>query len=63
MNVTAVAVVLLSSALAMVGSSLSAKEAMNHLGEKQQVCGEVASTDYAMRSRTPYFGRPRPALS
>jgi hypothetical protein len=32
-------------------SSISAFEARNHVGEKETVCGQVASTHYAARSR------------
>ncbi|MGA2359649.1 MAG: hypothetical protein ABSF66_11655 [Terriglobales bacterium] len=32
-------------------NSISAAEAKNHVGEKATVCGEVASTHYAARSR------------
>jgi hypothetical protein len=32
-------------------TSISASEAKNHVGEKATVCGEVASTHYAARSR------------
>ncbi|SRR6266496_4161448 len=32
-------------------SQISAAEAKNHVGEKATVCGEVASTHYAARSR------------
>jgi len=36
------------------GSTISASEAENHVGENATVCGKVASTRYAIRSR----GRP-----
>jgi len=45
-------------------SSISAAEAKNHVGERGTVCGEVASTHYAARSRgNPTFinlDRPYP---
>lgn len=47
----AIAVALLCSVLACAQSSISAGEAKNHVGEKATVCGEVASTHYAARSR------------
>jgi hypothetical protein len=37
--------------LGLAQSSISAAEAKNHVGEKATVCGEVASTHYAARSR------------
>jgi hypothetical protein len=36
---------------AIAQSSISAAEAKNHVGERATVCGEVASTHYAARSR------------
>src|SRR5205807_4746827 len=46
---TVLAVVLLCSALTY-GSSISARDAKTHVGERVKVCGEVASTHYALRS-------------
>jgi len=37
--------------LGLAQNSISAAEAKNHVGEKTTVCGEVASTHYAARSR------------
>jgi len=39
------------STLGYAQGSISAVEAKNHVGEKATVCGEVASTRYAARSR------------
>jgi DNA/RNA endonuclease YhcR with UshA esterase domain len=47
----AVMAVFLCTALAYSQSSISATEAKSHIGEKATVCGEVASTHYADRSR------------
>ena len=44
-------VVVLLAALGHAQSSISAAEAKNHVGEKTTVCGSVASTHYAARSR------------
>lgn len=44
-------VVVLWAALAHAQNSMSAAEAKDHVGEKATVCGEVASTHYAARSR------------
>ena len=44
-------VVVLLAALAHTQTSISAAEAKNHVGERATVCGEVASTHYAGRSR------------
>lgn len=46
------AIALLCSAAAFAGSpTLSATSAANHVGEYDTVCGKVASTHFAMRSR------------
>src|SRR5580704_13298141 len=45
------AVVVLLAALSYAQTSISAAEAKNHVGERGTVCGEVASTHYAARSR------------
>lgn len=37
--------------IAHAQNSISAAEAKNHIGEKATVCGDVASTRYAARSR------------
>lgn len=42
---------MLYSAFAFGGSSISANEAKNHIGEKATVCGQVAGAHYAARSR------------
>ena len=44
-------VVVLLVALGRAQTSISAAEAKNHVGERATVCGEVASTHYAARSR------------
>jgi len=44
-------VVVLWAALGNAQTSISAAEAKNHVGERATVCGEVASTHYAARSR------------
>jgi hypothetical protein len=44
-------VVVLLVALGGAQTSISAAEAKNHVGERATVCGEVASTHYAARSR------------
>jgi DNA/RNA endonuclease YhcR with UshA esterase domain len=54
MKRTLMAVLLLCSALVWAGSSISANQAKSHVGENATVCGQVAGTHYAMRSR----GRP-----
>ena len=41
----------LGTALAYAQTSISTVEAKNHVGEKATVCGQVASTHYAARSR------------
>lgn len=47
---------LLLSAIVQAQSSLSATEAKNHIGGKATVCGEVASTHYAERTKgSPTF--------
>jgi hypothetical protein len=43
--------VVLSSALGHAQTSISAADTKNHVGERATVCGEVASTHYAARSR------------
>ena len=43
--------VLLLSAAGAAQSAVSAADAKNHLGEQATVCGEVASTHYAARSK------------
>jgi hypothetical protein len=51
-----IAVLLLCSAFASAESSISAREAKNHVGQTATVCGPVAGTHYAARSRgTPTF--------
>lgn len=44
-------VVVLWVAVGHAQTSISAAEAKNHVGERGTVCGEVASTHYAARSR------------
>ena len=44
-------VVVLWAALGHAQTSISAVDAKNHVGERATVCGEVASTHYAARSR------------
>jgi len=44
-------VVVLWATLVPAQNPISAAEAKNHVGEKATVCGEVASTHYAARSR------------
>src|ERR1019366_6139003 len=44
-------VVVLWAGLGYAQTSISAAEAKNHVGEKATVCGEVAGTHYATRSR------------
>jgi hypothetical protein len=44
-------VVVLWAALGIAQTSISTAEAKNHVGERATVCGEVASTHYAARSR------------
>jgi hypothetical protein len=44
-------VAVLWATLGLAQNSISAAEAKNHVGEKATVCGEVASTRYATRSR------------
>jgi hypothetical protein len=44
-------VVLTCTVLSSAQTSISAAEAKNHVGERGTVCGEVASTHYAARSR------------
>jgi hypothetical protein len=44
-------VVFLMVGLGHTQTSISAAEAKNHIGERTTVCGEVASADYAARSR------------
>lgn len=44
-------VAVLGAVLSHAQTSISAAEAKNHVGEKAIVCGEVASTHYAARSR------------
>ncbi|MGA8489682.1 MAG: hypothetical protein WB711_04620 [Terriglobales bacterium] len=43
--------IVLLAALGHAQNSISAAEAKNHVGTKGTVCGEVASTHYAARSR------------
>ena len=50
MKRTAIAVVLLWSALGYCGTAITASEAKNHVGEKATVCGQVAGARYATRS-------------
>jgi len=56
--------VILCASLAHAQASISATEAKNHVGDKATVCGQVASTHYAARSRgNPTFinlDRPYP---
>ena len=49
--VTILVVAVLWASLGLAQNSISAAEAKNHVGEKTTVCGEVASTHYAARSR------------
>jgi hypothetical protein len=49
--VPALVVLVLWTTLSLAQSSISAAEAKNHVGEKATVCGDVASTHYAARSR------------
>jgi hypothetical protein len=44
-------VAVLWATLGLAQNSISAAEAKNHVGERATVCGEVASTHYAARSR------------
>ncbi len=44
-------VVFLWATLGLAQNSISALEAKNHVGERATVCGEVASTHYAARTR------------
>jgi hypothetical protein len=44
-------VVVLLAGLGYTQTSISAAEAKNHVGERTTVCGEVASTRYAERTR------------
>jgi hypothetical protein len=46
-----VAVAVLWASLVNAQSSISAVEAKNHVGEKATVCGDVAGSHYAARSR------------
>lgn len=47
---------LVLSAAGAAQHSVSAAEARNHVGEKATVCGEVASTHYAVRTKgSPTF--------
>jgi len=51
-RIVAVSVVaVLWATLCIAQNSISVAEAKNHVGEKATVCGEVASTHYAARSR------------
>jgi hypothetical protein len=43
--------VIFCASTALAQSSITAMDAKNHIGEKQTVCGDVASTRYAARSR------------
>ena len=44
-------VIVLWAASGLAQASISAADAKNHVGERATVCGEVASTHYAARSR------------
>jgi hypothetical protein len=44
-------VIVLLAGLGYTQTSISAAEAKNHVGERATVCGEVASTRYAARTR------------
>jgi hypothetical protein len=57
MNIRAtLPLLLLLSTICAAQSSLSAAEAKNHIGEKATVCGEVASTHYAAKTKgSPTF--------
>jgi hypothetical protein len=44
-------VAVLWATLGLAQNSISAADAKNHVGEKATVCGEVASTHYAARTR------------
>jgi DNA/RNA endonuclease YhcR with UshA esterase domain len=49
-------VIVLWAALGLAQTSISAADAKNHVGERATVCGEVASTHYAVSSRgSPTF--------
>jgi hypothetical protein len=47
----ALAVVLLTAHCAFGQKAISATQAINHVGENSRVCGQVASTHFAYRSR------------
>lgn len=49
--VVVLGVVVLLAVSGFAQSPISAAEAKNHVGERATVCGEVASTHYAARSR------------
>jgi hypothetical protein len=44
-------IVVAGATLGFAQNSISAAEAKNHIGERATVCGQVASTHYAARSR------------
>jgi len=46
-----VAMILLGCMLAYAQTPISASDAINHIGERAAVCGQVVSIHYAMRSR------------
>jgi DNA/RNA endonuclease YhcR with UshA esterase domain len=46
-----IAFLLVCSAVASAEPSISAREAKNHVGQQATVCGQVAGTHYAARSR------------
>jgi DNA/RNA endonuclease YhcR with UshA esterase domain len=49
-------VIVLWAALGLAQTSISAADAKNHVGDRATVCGEVASTHYAVSSRgSPTF--------
>jgi hypothetical protein len=51
MKRTTIVVVLLWSVLTCGETSISASEARNHVGQRAIVCGQVAGSHYAARSR------------
>lgn len=55
-SITRLLLLLLLSVVGHAQGSLSAAEAKNHKGEKATVCGDVASTHYAERTKgSPTF--------
>ena len=51
MKQTAITVLLLWSAVTCAEGPIPASEAKNHIGQSATVCGQVAGTHYAARSR------------